>query len=70
MLMPLLFWVTVAAAVTVVFWAAWRMADRIDREEQYESKWAEYIAHLERTDPQQANYMKQMKQSQEEGRQW
>ena len=51
MLVTWLFWAGCIGFIAISFIWMWRYADKIEKLEQEENQWKEYIAQLERTDP-------------------
>jgi hypothetical protein len=54
------FWIAVLATIALIFYLLWRFAEKIEREEEEERRWSEYLTFLWHTDPHQANYWQQV----------
>lgn len=54
------FWFGCMGVVVLIFWALWRYADRIERLEEEEQQWLQYIEQLWYVDPYQAQYYQQL----------
>jgi peptide methionine sulfoxide reductase MsrA len=52
-------WLSILSAIALIFYLLWRYADKIEREEQFEQQWKDYLTQLWATDPNQAAYMQQ-----------
>lgn len=52
-------WIAILSAIALIFYLLWQYADKIEREEQFEQQWKEFLANQWATNPNQAMYWQQ-----------
>lgn len=57
-------WAAVIVFILLLEWIAWRIAEKLDSAERQVQEWERFLFLLEQSDPQQAAYLRWMREQQ------